>query len=379
MKSNMTRVIKIAAFLLPVIIVFAVASYGGTAGARSESFRISNFYLEEPESLDVVLLGASELPTAFSPGLAYQEFGITSYPYAIGANHIDLYKSQLKEIYRTQSPDLVVVDLNPALCTETADVSDSILRIYTQGMPLTKNKIETIAQFGDQEHLLSYYVPFLLTHSVKETLAGGWRTITRLVTEARGYSLLKGIHSEIDTLEPSEFVDAKTDDSKSQPAPEVIGKLVDFLEFCRENGYDNLVFTEFPHLIHNELAYNRFKQVNYLEGLINSYGYDLLNFDKQLEEIGADPYADFYNSEHMNVYGQQKFTRYFCRILMEEYGVTPGNQSDQNRENWEQSALYTDLFYDYFARMKQEGENYDMLWETWSTIRTLNSLKQPAA
>ena len=70
------------------------------------SERVRRFYQEEKNSLDVVFLGASEVFTGFSPALAYEEHGFTSYMYAIDANPGALYKYQLKEVMKHQQPKL---------------------------------------------------------------------------------------------------------------------------------------------------------------------------------------------------------------------------------------------------------------------------------
>ncbi len=374
MKRNVMRTIKLIALVLPVVMLMAFTSYGALGGER-ETLAIRQFYLEEPDSLDVVVLGASEVFAGYAPGIAYDKYGITSYGYAISSNHIQLFQSQLEEISRTQSPSLIVVDLNGALYQDTPTAADSVLRMYVEGMPLTRNKIDTIRQFGDQEHLLSYYIPFITYHGEMNAAAHVSRVISQAMIDLRGYSLLKGEVSYVDDPVVGDLRDVKNDDSTVPLSGGIEENLVDFLEYCRENNYENIVFTQFPHLITEEYAYHRLKIANSIEPIIRAYGYDVLNFDKQLEEIGLDPYMDFYNTEHMNVRGQRKFTEYFADILVNDYGVQPRELSEKSRENWEESAMYTKLFYAFFEEMKQ-NENWDqMLWETWKIKGKLDDLK----
>lgn len=76
-KTVWVRIGKIAALVIPVvllILLFPVNDY-------DDSVRIRNFYLETPNSLDVVVMGSSEDYAGYSPVLAYEEYGFTSYPY----------------------------------------------------------------------------------------------------------------------------------------------------------------------------------------------------------------------------------------------------------------------------------------------------------
>ena len=86
-KKNVSRTIKILSFALAAFLIMTVTQVRGD----HNKIRLDGFYMEEKNSLDVVLLGASEVYTAFSSSLAYDEYGFTSYPYAIEANFIDLF------------------------------------------------------------------------------------------------------------------------------------------------------------------------------------------------------------------------------------------------------------------------------------------------
>ena len=82
MKKYLLRTVKLISLLLIVSLFTLFLQNFVLCHIDHNKLRIDGFYLEDENSLDVVLTGASELYTGFSPGLAYEKFGFTSYPYA---------------------------------------------------------------------------------------------------------------------------------------------------------------------------------------------------------------------------------------------------------------------------------------------------------
>ena len=75
------------------------------------TLRIQGFYQEEPNSLDIVFLGSSEVYTGFSPALAYGKYGFTSYHYAVENNYLDLFPYEMNEILKVQNPKMIIIDV----------------------------------------------------------------------------------------------------------------------------------------------------------------------------------------------------------------------------------------------------------------------------
>ena len=92
MKTTITRLLKILALIIPVALFVFFMQTNIFCHLDQSTERIRRFYLEEENSLDVVFMGASEVPTGFAPGLAYRDYGFTSYMYTIDANPGSLYK-----------------------------------------------------------------------------------------------------------------------------------------------------------------------------------------------------------------------------------------------------------------------------------------------
>lgn len=369
---TMTRILKCAALLLPIVIVLLLTQNLLFGYADSNTDRIHDFYNEPENSMDVVLLGASELFADFSPAYAYEKYGFTSYLYAQDANPGSLYLSQLKEITSRQSPDLILVEINGFLYSNDEMLRDEArLRIYTESIPQSANKLRTIMEY-DYDDKLSCLFPFIKYH-------GDWKDPAtlqyRLEMKTESYdeaSQLKGIYTRT-ISDPAPVLDLnKADDSKTEPITPLSEEyLRAFLEYCKSEHL-NVVFLRCPHKLVDEGTHYSFRQANRVGEIVGEYGFEFLNLDKQTHEIGLDYLNDFYNSDHLNVYGQKKMTDYLSKIILSDYGVTPMPQNDANKAAWNKAAETTNRFYDYTETRLENGTD-GWLYETPELLETLDT------
>ena len=349
-KTQWLRTLKILAVLLPAILLILFMP----TGDFEDAYRIQHFYLEEPDSLDVVVLGASDVYAGYSPVLAYEEYGFTSYGYVLSGNYIHLFPAQLEQIQQVQSPELIVIEITEAVHEKTADY-DKELRQLVAGTPFSRQKIDLINALGDPEHLLSYYFPFCVHHGSLDLGASIENAKTEARIRSRGYSLLKGTLTFTGSGENWDGpyvtpVNTTNDHSKTEIPPIVAQNFENFLTYCREHSYTNLLFVNFPHRISDEDRYRNYQITNAVGDLIESYGYDFINLESMLDDIGIVPETDFYNNDHMNLYGQYKVTRFLCDILVNEYGVEGRQLSALSKEKWDTCVEYNHLYYALFDR-----------------------------
>ena len=367
-KKYVSRTIKILSFALAAFLIMTVTQ----VRCDHNKIRLDGFYMEEKNSLDVVLLGASEVYTAFSSALAYDEYGFTSYPYATEANYIDLFESQIKEIKSTQNPKFILVEMNGALYDNKMKDKDVKLRRMTDSMPFSQNKIDTVNQFGSEDEKLSYYLPWVMYHGSKSAIG---RFPDNIALHLRGYSALKGVSGKSKSVYKGKVIDVEGDTSKKDLPAETEEKLRSFLQYCKDNKLNNVVFTKFPHRITKKKFYYRFQMGNTMGEIIREYGFDYLDFENNCKDVGLDYKEDFYNDDHMNIYGQQKFTKYLGKILVDKYGVEKSTLSDDNKARWDSSAEYIQLYYEYFEQCHKEGKN-NQLYETCGLLWELDNMKK---
>lgn len=356
-KLYRSRIIKIIALLLPLVLFWTVAENFLFYHTERNSDRFRRFYNEEPNSLDVVFLGASEVFAGYAPGYAYDQFGYTSYIYVTDANVGSLYKYQLKEVLAYQNPQVIFVETFGFLRgNDTSLISEERLRLFTESIPLSRNKLEAVWEYPC-DHKLSYFIPLLKYHAHPGMILSNVTALLNdpLYRDRKAPSALKGISTIATVYEGPGDPGLPDDPAAHVLSPDAEKYLIDFLEFCKEEELENIVFVNFPRYLENEEGHDLMSLVDQVEEMANQYGYPLLNLQEQKEEIGIELNKDFYNSHHMNVYGQMKLTEYLGSLVMNEFKITPTKQTPAATTNWEASAKSTQEFFELAEQAIRDG------------------------
>lgn len=203
-KKIITRSLKIISFALAIVFSVQLLQTYVLCHYDLNRLRIDGYYLEDKGSLDVVFIGASDIYSGFSPGLAYEKFGYTSYLYTTSSNTAGAALTQMKEVLRTQTPKLIVFEVN---CFTQSNLfneeKESSIKNYIDNVPLNGNKIDYIQKNVTSDQL-EYYIPFAKYHNTWSEYPGGYKFMFEFIRQRlRGYSLLKGFKSRTDPFNPS--------------------------------------------------------------------------------------------------------------------------------------------------------------------------------
>lgn len=340
---------------------------------------MAGFYEEPENTLDVVLLGASEVFTDFSSTYAYEKYGFTSFPYALDSNPASLYQAEVREILKKQSPKWLVVEINGMLYDNPENhTGEGSLRRFLDNIPMSRNKLQAICSVVPREEWVNYLFPLSVYHdNWKERLGrfGGIKTLGKI--HLRGYSLLKGNHTYAVTPWEREVKETAGDFSRAPLEEQSDQYLRSFLDFCRENQLENVIFVRFPHAVCTQESYARFQRGNEAERIIQESGFDFINMERDYAGIGLDFSRDFSDDDHLNLHGQKKLTDYLGSILAERYGVTPSLLTEKQKESWDTSAEYTRLFSEYYEQCLEKNEE-KVLWESCYVMDILEERKGEA-
>lgn len=362
-KICFTRIIKALALLVPIVAMVLFAQEYLFYFDDHSTQRLRDFYREPSDSLDVVVLGASDVTNGYSAGYAYEYSGLTSYPYAADSNTATLYLSQLREILSCQNPQMIVVEVNGFLYDDDRMDDEVALRRYAENIPMSANKIHAVLQHPYEDNL-SCLIPFFKYHGQwtlnGDALRSKWQA--RSCAEKRP-CVLKGVSNSSALSSYLPQYDVSMDDSTAELSPLAHQSLIEFLEYCRSHAYDHLIFIRFPHKISEETRYKRYQRSNRVEEIVQEYGFDFLDFEQNSMDIGIDPEYDFSDGEHLNIYGQMKMTEWLCDILLDEYGLTPMEQTPENQQRWDEATTYYYAFCNAMEKRMEAGVN-ERLYET---------------
>lgn len=333
--AKRNTVLRVIAFLLIVALVYGALTRLLTVNNATEQQYIRSFYLEPKNSLDVMILGASETFTDYCAPLAWQHAGFTSYPLAVSAAQGTMYPSMLCEAAKRQSPTVYVVEVNGFLYTEDErkELGKAATREWLDTLPLSRNKMQAINECV-QGKRLSYYAPLLKYHDNwrKRDLIRNSLSLQQQARDA-GYSYTKPFLSISMFLTETDEIPVRQqslDDFNEQ-------SLRTFCETARARGIKNVLFARFPHRTVIENYDAVFAE---LEAVVHEYGYDFANFDTQMDAIGLDPLNDFANAEHLNIFGAEKFTPYLADYLAQHYDLNTAH-SQAVTDEWTRCAAFT--------------------------------------
>lgn len=375
-KKYTKRILGIALFIAVITGICYVSQLLFANDGSSESVLLQGFYLEEPDSLDIVVMGASEIMNDYCAPEMYREHGYTSYPYCFAVNSVPLWKYELTEIERTQHPQVLVIELNGALYEEDSMIhSEDCVRLLGDNLPISGNGIRFAREMA--QHPLESIFPVIKYH-YRWTELRDDSVRDRMLMYRNGYLRLRGAMTPLYHTEFDADNILPADDTTAPLNADGEAELREFLEACKESEIPHIVFAEFPHIIGNEKGYTRHQRFNQAAEIIRGEGFDVIDFTKEIDKIGLEYYEDFFDTHHMVATGQRKLSSYLGKTIKEKYGIQPRTQTEKNRAKWEDSAELILKFYkcyeDYTsAHADQPHEEVDH--DLSDTLRTITELE----
>lgn len=362
-KTVIKQSAKVLSLLLAVVLSACFLQEAVLCNADHNRERIKGFYLEDKNSLDVVYMGASEVYSDLAPAYAYKNHGYTSYLFASQASSILSYKYQLKELLKKQNPKLVVIELNSAVYANDEDVvKEENVRNFVDNTPLSIDKVEFVNSYTEKNKE-EYLFPLIKYHDTWKDLPENFPMIANIQGSGfRGYNYLKGMMNQTVIFHPSQRImnDFIADIDDKRPLTKLSEKkLRELLKFCRDEKLTNVVFARFPHLVVRRTL-DRCERSNTVEQIVKEYGFDYLNFEKNCEDIGLDYETDFYNLDHLNVYGQKKFTDYISGFLSKNYGLKGAKLNDGQKNEWNEAFKYYNAYYSYNDELISKNQKTDV-------------------
>lgn len=342
----------IAFFLVTTAVVLLAANIMQVNNARDVA-GMYGFDKEEENSLDVVLIGPSQVYASYYAPLAYKEYGYTSYPIATSAMAGSLYKYAVKQAQERQDPQLYIIELSGFYYKEQRN--EPIMRKYLDNISTySPSRLEAIENLVDEEDRLSFYIPFIKYHNNLQNIKSCFMVFKdKLTINARGYSLFKNFSTN-DGIFDTTAKDAKKKSDNSL-TDESMMYLEDLLKYLNDSNIQNVVFASFPD------EYTRKYTDSFDEAVkkIEDAGYVYEDFYKIRDEIGIDPKTDYYNIGHMNINGAEKMTRFLGEYITTNYDINM-EHSQSVSDEWEHCASETDkvikLAKDRLRKVKEYDE-----------------------
>ena len=358
-QKKVTRTVKVSVFLLIIMASCLGLQQYVLRNVDHNSLRVEGFYQETPGSLDAVFIGASDMYTSFIPGRAYEKYGFTSYLLASESITSDGVLTAVKEVVRTQNPQLVVVEANAFLYSDTKnDQNQAYIHKFFDNLPFSLNKLDYIQKNVPVDDRWEYIFPLIKYHGLwTEYPERFYMMASDLTLDMRGYNYLKGFRTTAQIFKsktPSLNEQIYTEHDTLPLDPKLETQLRELMDYAKQNDV-NLVFVRAPHYV-TKSTYDRVKRSNQMAHIVNEEGFSYYTFESDARDIGIDDQHDFYNEEHMNVYGALKFTDYVAERFVSVEDLKPGFLTDEQKEGWKEVSKTSNQLYRYCDDMMTKGD-----------------------
>lgn len=320
----MKNLIRTCIFLMIFCMLFSVtqkfvsAKWGpGTQGAM-ETMNMQGFYDEPKNSLEVMLLGASNVFYGTSPVKMYEAYGFTSYVRGSANQPLMMTYYALMDSLRTQSPKVVVLEMGEMMAKFDPVATEYSARRALDYMKLSPVKLKAIRDLpidGSEQTRTSYLFPLLRYHS-------RWKEINKTDFDYFGWerhNYMKGQYfggSRLDFTWPEGYM---TPSDKVETLPEQnVDYATRIAALCREKGIE-LVLINTPTGTWNYARHNAIAKI--AQDL--NVPYLDYNMPELIEATGIIDTEDFhYNQWHLRVTGADKLSVHLGQYLVDHYGLT---------------------------------------------------------
>lgn len=299
-------------------------------------------YYEESTSHQVLFVGDCEVYENFSPVTLWTEYGITSYIRGSAQQLIWQSYYLLEEMLRAETPEVVV--FNVLSVKYDTPQNEAYNRMSIDGMKWSSSKWGAIqASKTEEEQAITYLLPLLRYHSRWNELSR--EDITYMFRRDRighnGYLMQTGVRPVTSMPQITPLEDYTI-------SPICMAYLDKMRLLCEDYGVE-LVLIKAPSIY--PIWYEEWDAQ--IAAYADTHGLAYYNLYDLSEEIGIDWELDTYDAGlHLNVWGAEKLSRYFGRLLRETHGVA------SKRGNLELELIWTRKEAAYVTQKAQAKSPY---------------------
>ncbi len=338
------RIVKAVLFLLIFALLFWFAErllQAKWVGNQSTT-SVWEEYRSLPEnSVDVLFAGTSEVYSGIDPMYLYDASGITSFIISSGAIRFDMLYLALQEALKTQTPEVIFLDMSPIRYRKSG--SEANIHTLIDQMPLSLSKLTFVLESDCEElSFLDALFPFFRYHSRWDELD---ETDFQYVSGDLKMTCMRGHFLSYKTRE-AEWAFYENDDDTYQATERAMTYLGEIADLCEKKGIELILF-KIP------APEWRQKWSDASAEAARQLGVQYLELTDEADEMGLDPASDFRDAKkHMNQNGAEKMTAYLADYLEEHYDFTDKRGSAQR---WDEDLTRYHKLIE--SRKKKASEN----------------------
>jgi len=291
---------------------------------------------------------------------AYEDYGMTVYPITFPSCPVWLIPDILEDAMRYQDPQLIVLDIRPftqnCKSVETVTVRgtraiDAMEFFSPVRFRAARRTAELVHQIDPtrSEWDISFFLPFVMQHSKWEQDYLLQVNVGNHKDPYLGFYTSKWMVVYAEEQEPQEY----SRDVTEPLDPVAEQYLYETLAYIREHGLD-VVFVDSPKTYKDfEMA-----RTNTVRNILEEEGVPCLIFSSEQDNggyaIDLDLKKDFFDKNHVNYYGAEKYTDVLAAYLNEHFDLPDRRNDEAAKKNWD--GVYDILMEDVREYEKMIGE-----------------------
>lgn len=333
------QLLRAVSFFLAVLCMFTFLSdIFENKSNRASTYKTRTYFDLEKDTLDVAFLGTSGIDRYWLAAKAYEEQGIASFAFSTDGYPAWLMLPMVKDFVRRHDTlKLVVLDMRAFIGTYEgikAESYEARARMLTEALPFfslvrfdTVNRaMKVISENveGKKRIDLSYIFTFIRHHSRwSEENFDVYKELEYKTSPYMGAF----IHKKLSIRPSPKPVTAVVTDERMPLDPLCLEALYEMLDYCKSQNLE-VLFLNTPH----EQNSRDSKRLNTLCDILDKEGCNYVYC--HLDEKIYDLHKDFYNPDHVNYYGAEKFSSRFIKYLKANYDL-PDRRDDARYHQWE--------------------------------------------
>ena len=321
--SNKTALMKLLIFLIIFLLLFCFTSEllkGRTFDGSDDISRKMKGFYNSTDKFDVVFVGSSQAFVNVIPAVLWDNYGITSYDFAVSRQPFWISYHYIKEAVQKDKTKIVALEIASAYYSEEYHM-DGVNRLNLNELRWSKNKVDAIKASVPEDMRLSYYLDIIKYHSQWTNLNQyNYKSLTspQDTNPYKGFYPFRFPREYGEEVNP-DFLDTEKSSELSGKNAEYLYKIIDY---CKQENIPLILFKAPNSDIWGNYYYNSIEQI------CSQMEVPFVNFNRIMQ-----------GEAHMNVLQAEKFTIELGNYLRNAYDIIDKrDKPDYNQ--WYESVLY---------------------------------------
>lgn len=322
-------IVRIASFLVILVLCLGYLNSVFKVKYGDGIYSVTKFYELESDTVDVLILGSSHAFEDFNTGTLWDEYGLSSY--VLGGSIQPMWNTYyyLKEALKTQTPDLIVLE---GFCTTFSSeyIDDSRIIKNNYGLKWSTDKIESLKVSSPPERWGEFFLEYSQYHTRYKELSRADFVKNQgnpLYEDWKGFGCNMAVN-------PYEVIDVRGVEERASLFEKTEKYYRETIELALDNNIPILIIIS-PYAGINE---DEQKKFNTALDIADEYGVPFVNCNL-IDEIGMDWTVDAADSGHLSYRGNQKFSKYIGKYLVDNYNLTD-HRGEPEYASWEENAQF---------------------------------------